>query len=81
MHDRPISVALAILVEATAQKSVYLLFTIAALEKIRGHNTGEMDVSEAVSHMFFVDPNRSALDALYATHPPVDERIRRLREM
>jgi len=52
-----------------------------ALEKIRGHNTGEMDVSEAVSHMFFVDPNRSALDALYATHPPVDERIRRLRAM
>ncbi|GAF97139.1 unnamed protein product, partial [marine sediment metagenome] len=43
--------------------------------------TGEMDVSEAVSHMFFVDPNRSSLDALYATHPPVDERIRRLRAM
>ncbi len=52
-----------------------------ALEKIRGHNTGEMDVSEAVSHIFFVDPNRSALDALYATHPPIDERIRRLRTM
>jgi len=52
-----------------------------ALEKIREHNTGEMDVSEAVSHIFFVDPNRSALDALYATHPPVDERIRRLRAM
>jgi len=52
-----------------------------ALEKIRGHNTGEMDVSEAVSHIFFVDPNRSALDALYATHPPIDERIRRLRAM
>ncbi len=52
-----------------------------ALEKIMGHNRGEMDVSEAVSHIFFVDPNRSALDALYATHPPVEERIRRLREM
>ena len=52
-----------------------------ALEKIRDHNRGEMDVSEAVSHMFFVDPNRSALDILYATHPPVDERIRRLRAM
>ncbi len=52
-----------------------------ALEKIRGHNTGKMDVSEAVSHIFFVDPNRSALDALYATHPPIDERIRRLRAM
>ena len=50
-----------------------------ALEKIRDHNRGKMDVSEAVSHIFFVDPNRSALDALYATHPPIDERIRRLR--
>jgi heat shock protein HtpX len=52
-----------------------------ALEKIMVHNRGEMDVSEAVSHIFFVDPNRSALDALYATHPPVEERVRRLREM
>jgi heat shock protein HtpX len=52
-----------------------------ALEKIAGHNRGEMDVSEAVSHIFFVDPNRSALDALYATHPPVQERIKRLRAM
>jgi heat shock protein HtpX len=52
-----------------------------ALEKIRDHNRGEMDVSEAVSHLFIADPNRSALDALYATHPPIDERIRRLRAM
>jgi heat shock protein HtpX len=52
-----------------------------ALEKITGHNRGKMDVSEAVSHLFFVDPNRSALDSLYATHPPMEERIRRLREM
>jgi heat shock protein HtpX len=52
-----------------------------ALEKIMGHNTGEMDVSEAVSHLFFVDPNRSALDSLYATHPPIEERIKRLRAM
>jgi heat shock protein HtpX len=52
-----------------------------ALEKIRDRNRGEMDVSEAVSHLFIADPNRSALDALYATHPPMDERIRRLRAM
>ncbi|UCD45205.1 MAG: M48 family metallopeptidase [Candidatus Bathyarchaeota archaeon] len=52
-----------------------------ALEKIMGHNRGEMDVSEAVSHLFFVDPNRSALDSLYATHPPIDERIKRLKAM
>ncbi len=52
-----------------------------ALEKIREHNRGKMDVSEAMSHIFFVDPNRSALDSLYATHPPIEERIRRLRTM
>ncbi|MFQ6052709.1 MAG: M48 family metallopeptidase [Candidatus Bathyarchaeia archaeon] len=52
-----------------------------ALEKIKMRNRGEMDVSEAVSHLFFVDPNRSPLDRLYATHPPIEERIRRLRAM
>jgi heat shock protein HtpX len=40
-----------------------------------------MEVSEAMSHIFLVDPNRSALDSLYATHPPIDERIKRLRSM
>jgi len=52
-----------------------------ALEKIMKKNQGKMDVSEAVSHLFFVDPKHSALDALYATHPPMEERIRRLRAM
>ncbi len=53
----------------------------AALEKISQHNKGDMNVSEAVSHLFISDPNRSVLDALYATHPPIEERINRLREM
>ena len=52
-----------------------------ALQKISQRNTGKMNVSEAVSHLFIADPNRSALDALYATHPPIEERIKRLREM
>lgn len=52
-----------------------------ALEKIMKKNRGRMEVSEAVSHLFFVDPNRSPLDSLYATHPPIEERIRRLRAM
>ena len=52
-----------------------------ALGKIMKRNRGKMDVSEAVSHLFFVDPNRSPLDSLYATHPPIEERIRRLRAM
>ena len=52
-----------------------------ALEKIMKLNVGKMDVSEAVSHLFIIDPNKSGLDSLYATHPPIEERIKRLREM
>lgn len=52
-----------------------------ALEKIAGTNRGRINVSEAVSHLFFVDPKRSSLDSLFATHPPIKERIRRLRAM
>jgi heat shock protein HtpX len=52
-----------------------------ALEKIMKRNRGRMQVSEAVSHLFFTDPNKSALDLLFATHPPIDERIRILKAM
>jgi heat shock protein HtpX len=52
-----------------------------ALEKLNKYNTGQMKVSESVSHLFISDPNRSALDALYSTHPPIEDRVKRLREM
>ena len=52
-----------------------------ALEKLAQHNTGNMKVSESVSHLFISDPNKSALDAIYSTHPPIEERIKRLRAM
>jgi heat shock protein HtpX len=52
-----------------------------ALEKIKKYNRGRMHVSEAVSHMFFTDPTKSALDVLFATHPPIEERIKVLRAM
>ena len=52
-----------------------------ALEKISKVNTGNMKGSESVSHLFISDPNRTALDAIYSTHPPIEERIKRLREM
>ena len=52
-----------------------------ALEKIASKNKGRINVSEAVSHLFFVDPTKSSLDSLFATHPPIKERIKRLREM
>jgi heat shock protein HtpX len=52
-----------------------------ALEKIGKMNTGDMKISESVSHLFISDPNRSLLDALYSTHPPIEERVKRLRAM
>lgn len=51
-----------------------------ALEKI-GSNQGKMKVDEAVSPLFISDPNHTALDNLFATHPPLEERIKRLRQM
>ncbi len=52
-----------------------------ALEKLKGTNKGDMKVSEAESHLFFADPVKSHLDGLFATHPPIDERIKTLRAM
>jgi heat shock protein HtpX len=52
-----------------------------ALEKIKKMNEGKLNVSESVSHLFFTDPNKSPLDELFATHPPIDERIKVLRNL
>jgi heat shock protein HtpX len=52
-----------------------------ALEKIGNFNQGKMKVDEAVSPLFISDPNHSALDNLFATHPPIAERVKRLRQM
>lgn len=53
-----------------------------ALEKIKKVNTGKkMNVSESISHLFITDPNKSPLDNLFATHPPLEERIKTLRAM
>ncbi|MBU5689709.1 MAG: M48 family metallopeptidase [Candidatus Aenigmatarchaeota archaeon] len=52
-----------------------------ALEKIAKTNKGNLNVSEAVSHLFFVDPNKNILDYLSSTHPPIEERIKILRSM
>jgi len=52
-----------------------------ALEKIGNYNQGKMKVDEAVSPLFISAPTHSALDNLFATHPPLAERIKRLRQM
>jgi heat shock protein HtpX len=53
-----------------------------ALEKIRDHGSAMRRQNSATAHLFFANPLRGkALANLYSTHPPVDERIARLREM
>lgn len=53
-----------------------------ALEKIRDGVHAELEVSEGVHHLFFTNPaaKRNAQSPL-ATHPPIEERISRLRRM
>jgi heat shock protein HtpX len=52
-----------------------------ALQKIRDHNKNRMKVSDAVQHVFLADPQHSFLDNVFATHPPIAERIKRLNSM
>jgi heat shock protein HtpX len=65
----------------SAQLTRYPDGLASALEKIKNTNKGKMKVSESISHLFISDPNRSTLDELFATHPPLDERIKILRAM
>ena len=54
-----------------------------ALEKLeRGSEVRPMKVSESASHLFIVNPlSAGAMSRLFSTHPPIEERVRRLREM
>lgn len=54
-----------------------------ALEKLeRGAEARPMKVAESASHLFIVNPLRGkAMANLFSTHPPIEERARRLRSM
>jgi heat shock protein HtpX len=54
-----------------------------ALEKLhQGSQARPMKVAEGASHLFIVNPLRGASMAnLFSTHPPIQERVRRLRSM
>lgn len=57
-------------------------FLADALEKIRDQGSQMSDQNTATAHLYIESPLRpSILSGLFSTHPPVDERIRRLREM
>ncbi|HLF71427.1 MAG TPA: M48 family metallopeptidase [Dehalococcoidia bacterium] len=55
-----------------------------ALEKIRGDKDPLDAATKATEHLYFVNPlqaHASALNNLFSTHPPIEERIRLLRAM
>ncbi len=53
-----------------------------ALEKIAAYGSATKKQNTATAHLFFANPLRGkALMSLFSTHPPVEERIRRLRQM
>jgi heat shock protein HtpX len=53
-----------------------------ALEKLEmGTQVRPMKVAEGASHLFIVNPLRGrAMASLFSTHPPIEERVRRLRD-
>lgn len=53
-----------------------------ALEKIERYGSVTQTQNTATAHLFFANPLRGGgLLNLFSTHPPIEERIRRLREM
>jgi heat shock protein HtpX len=53
-----------------------------ALEKIKNDNQPLARASDATAHLFFSNPFKaSKFHNLFSTHPPIEERIKRLRAM
>lgn len=54
---------------------------ISALEKIRDHGRPMRRQNTATAHLFFANPLKGGFAKLFSTHPPIDDRIRRLQAM
>jgi heat shock protein HtpX len=53
---------------------------IGALKKIKA-NSHTIPVDESISHFFIDDPRNTFIDNIWETHPPIEERIKRLEAM
>jgi len=55
---------------------------ISALQKIEKANTPAAHQNTATAHLFFANPLKGhSLTNLFSTHPPIDQRIKRLQDM
>lgn len=53
-----------------------------ALEKISQHGSSLKRPNASTAHLFFANPlSKNSIAALFSTHPPLEERVRILREM
>jgi len=56
-----------------------------ALEKIKDKNSATKNTSTATSHLYIANPfkrkDSNWMSNLFATHPPIEDRIKKLREM
>jgi heat shock protein HtpX len=53
-----------------------------ALEKIKQHGSVAKHQNTATAHLFFANPlKKGSLTSLFSTHPPLEDRIKRLRTM
>jgi heat shock protein HtpX len=53
-----------------------------ALEKIGQYGSALQKQNTSTAHLFFANPLKGGnIAALFSTHPPIEERVRRLREM
>lgn len=53
-----------------------------ALEKIQAENTPLQKANASTAHLFFANPfTGKNLAGLFSTHPPIEDRIKKLREM
>jgi heat shock protein HtpX len=54
---------------------------IHALEKLRDHGRPMQRQNTATAHLFFANPLKGGAAKLFSTHPPIEDRIARLRKM